>query len=168
MSHNATIAVVPTDESHFESLHRALDVVARELKYLALTEAPPLARSIAFYRDVIANDFPHFVAVDDSGKVVGWCDVAPAFGHSRAHIGILGIALLPEARGQGLGARLLQAAIDKSWSRGLTRIALNVRADNLNAKALYERLGFEHEGLVRRASLIDGIYHDAYAMALLR
>jgi ribosomal protein S18 acetylase RimI-like enzyme len=81
---------------------------------------------------------------------------------------VLGIALLPEARGQGLGARLLQAAIDRSWARGLTRIALHVRADNLNAKALYERLGFEHEGIVRRASLIDGVYHDAHAMALLR
>jgi ribosomal protein S18 acetylase RimI-like enzyme len=167
MSHTTTV-VVPTDESHFESLHKALDVVARELKYLALTEAPPLAQSVSFYRNVIASGFPHFVAVDDGGKVVGWCDVAPVFGHSRAHIGLLGIALLPEARGQGLGAQLLQAAIDKSWSRGLTRIALNVRADNLNAKALYERLGFEHEGLVRRASLIDGIYHDACAMALLR
>ncbi|WP_422087862.1 GNAT family N-acetyltransferase [Variovorax sp.] len=161
------VVVVPTAESHFESLHRALDVVAREHKYLALTEAPPLAQSMAFYRNVIASDFPHFVAVDGD-RVVGWCDVSPVFGHSRAHIGVLGIALLPEARGQGLGARLLQAAIDKSWARGLTRIALNVRADNLNAKALYERLGFEHEGIVRRASLIDGVYHDAHAMALLR
>lgn len=160
--------VVATAESHFESLHRALDIVAREQKYLALTQAPPLEKSIAFYRHVIASGFPHFVAADDSGKVVGWCDVSPVFGHSRAHIGMLGIALVPDARGQGLGAQLLQAAIDRSWSRGLTRIELSVRADNLNAKALYERFGFEHEGLVRRASLIDGIYHDAHAMALLR
>jgi putative acetyltransferase len=90
------------------------------------------------------------------------------FGHSRAHIGLLGIALLPEARHRGLGAQLLQAAIDKSWARGLTRIELSVRADNLNAKALYERFGFVHEGLQRRASLVGGIYHDAHAMALLR
>ena len=161
-------SVVATEEHHFESLHKALDVVAREQKYLALTQAPPWEQSLAFYRNVLAEGFPHFVAVDGSDKVVGWCDVAPVFGHSRAHIGILGIALLPEARGLGLGSQLLQAAIDKSWSRGLTRISLSVRADNLNAKALYERFGFEHEGLARRASLIDGIYHDAHAMALLR
>jgi putative acetyltransferase len=163
-----THSVVATEERHFESLHKALDIVAREKKYLAQTQAPPLAQSIAFYRNVLARGFPHFVAVDGSGKVVGWCDVSPVFGNSRAHIGILGIALLPEARGLGLGAQLLQAAIDKSWSCGLTRIELAVRADNLNAKALYERLGFEHEGLARRASLIDGIYHDAFKMALLR
>lgn len=161
-------SIVPTEERHFESLHQALDVVAREKKYLAQTQAPPWERSLAFYRDVLAQGFPHVVAVDSGDKVVGWCDVSPVFGHSRAHIGILGIALLPEARGRGLGTQLLQAAIDRSWARGLTRIELSVRADNLNAKALYERLGFEHEGLARRASLIDGVYHDAFRMALLR
>ena len=160
--------VVATEEHHFESLHQALDVVARERKYLALTQAPPWEQSQAYYRSVLAAGFPHFVAVGGSGKVVGWCDVSPVFGHSRAHIGLLGIALLPEARGHGLGPQLLQAAIDRSWARGLTRIELSVRADNLNAKALYERFGFEHEGLLRRASLVDGIYHDAHAMALLR
>ncbi|MDP9991069.1 putative acetyltransferase [Variovorax boronicumulans] len=161
-------SIVPTEERHFESLHKALDVVAREQKYLALTQAPPWENSLAFYRDVLAQGFPHVVAVDAGDRVVGWCDVSPVFGHSRAHIGILGIALLPEARGRGLGTQLLQAAIDRSWARGLTRIELSVRADNLNAKALYERLGFEHEGLARRASLIDGTYHDAFRMALLR
>ncbi|MDQ0041700.1 GNAT family N-acetyltransferase [Variovorax boronicumulans] len=163
-----THSVVPTEERHFESLYQALDVVAREKKYLAQTQAPPWENSLAFYRSVLAQGFPHVVAVDAGDRVVGWCDVSPVFGHSRAHIGILGIALLPEARGQGLGTQLLQAAIDRSWARGLTRIELSVRADNLNAKALYERLGFEHEGLARRASLIDGTYHDAFRMALLR
>lgn len=161
-------SVVSTEEHHFESLHKALDVVAREQKYLALTQAPPWEQSLAFYRNVLAAGFPHFVAVDGNGKVVGWCDISPLVGQSRAHIGVLGLALLPEARGRGLGAKLLQAAIDKSWARGLTRIELAVRADNLKAKALYEQFGFEHEGFIRRASLIDGVYHDAHTMALLR
>lgn len=161
-------SVVSTEEHHFESLHKALDVVAREQKYLALTQAPPWEQSLAFYRNVLAAGFPHFVAVDGNGKVVGWCDISPLVGQSRAHIGVLGLALLPEARGRGLGAKLLQATIDKSWARGLTRIELAVRADNLKAKALYEQFGFEHEGFIRRASLIDGVYHDAHTMALLR
>ncbi|HEY9023748.1 MAG TPA: GNAT family N-acetyltransferase [Burkholderiaceae bacterium] len=159
--------VEPTAEPHFESLHRALDIVAREKKYLALTQAPPLAKSIDFYRGVISSDFPHFVALDGD-RVVGWCDVSPVFGHSRQHVGVLGIALVPEARGLGLGTRLLQAAIGKSWERGLTRIELSVRADNAPARMLYERLGFEHEGVLRRAMRIDGAYLDCHAMALLR
>jgi putative acetyltransferase len=68
-------------------------------------------------------------------------------------------------------AARLQAAIDKSCSRTDPHPAFRSRGQlecKGNAKALYERFGFEHEGLIRRASLIDGIYHDAHAMALLR
>jgi len=160
--------VVATDASHFESLHRALDIVAREHRYLALLQAPPLKQSVAFYQGLIDGGFPHFVALGDDARVIGWCDVSPVFGQSRAHIGVLGIALLPQARGRGLGARLLQAAIDRAWARGLTRIELSVRADNLQARVLYERFGFAHEGLQRRAVFVEGTYHDAHAMALLR
>lgn len=160
-------SIEPTAECHFAELHQALDVVAREQQFLALTAAPPWEESLAYCRNVLANGFPHFVALDD-GKVVGWCDVTAAFGQTRAHVGILGIALLPEARHKGLGALLMEAAIAKAWSRGLTRLELTVRADNLNAIKLYERFGFEHEGLRRRGGCLMGEYHDICSMALLR
>lgn len=51
-------SVVATEEHHFESLHQALDVVARERKYLALMQAPPWEQSQAFYRSVLAAGFP--------------------------------------------------------------------------------------------------------------
>jgi RimJ/RimL family protein N-acetyltransferase len=51
---------------------------------------------------------------------------------------------------------------------GLTRIELTVRTDNHNARALYERMGFEHEGLQRHAFLVDGQYIGSHAMVLLR
>lgn len=98
-------------EAHYRGLHRAAGIVARERKYLAITQAPPWEQSLVFYRSLHALDFPHFVATGDD-EVVGWCDVAPLFGETRAHIGTLGIALLPSARRLGLGTRLLQAAID--------------------------------------------------------
>jgi putative acetyltransferase len=43
-----------------------------------------------------------------------------------------------------------------------------VRADNPNARTLYERLGFQHEGLQRQAFRVDGQFIDSHAMALLR
>lgn len=48
-----------------------------------------------------------------------------------------------------------------------SRRRLTVRADNLHAKALYERLGFEIEGMQRHAFRVDGVTHDSFAMALL-
>ena len=68
----------------------------------------------------------------------------------------------------GIGERLMRATIAKAWAKGLTRIELTARVDNLNAKALYERLGFKHEGIKKREFRVDGQYYDCYAMALLR
>lgn len=158
--------ILPAEEHHYPSLHQTLDTVAREKKYLALTEAPPYDSTTDFYRHLRATHSPHFVAVENN-QVIGWCDIAPTFGQTRAHAGTLGIALHPNARGQGLGPQLLRTAIEAAWLKGLTRIELTVRDDNLPAKALYERFGFQHEGLQRQAMRVDGIYHDVHAMALL-
>ncbi len=161
------LSIEPVAPAHFEGLWRALDVVAREKRYLAFTEAPAWESSRAFYEHIVANDLCQVVAVLDH-EVVGWCDILPGVGQTRAHVGTLGIGLVPAARHRGIGARLMRAAIDGAWARGLTRIELSVRADNANAQALYKRLGFEAEGLRRRSVRVDGQYHDSLAMALLR
>jgi RimJ/RimL family protein N-acetyltransferase len=159
--------IVPLAESHFEDLREVLDAVAREKRFLALTEAPPRDEAFAFYRNIVEHDHPHVVALLDE-QVVGWCDILPSFGEARRHVGVLGIGLARRARHQGLGARLMQAAIGKAWQKGFTRIELTVRTDNHGARALYERLGFEHEGIKRKAFRVDGLYWDSHAMALLR
>jgi RimJ/RimL family protein N-acetyltransferase len=156
-----------SEERHYKGLHRVIDVVARERKYLSFTQAPPWEQSAAFYQSLASVDFPHFVALDRD-EVVGWIDIAPQFGNSRSHIGTLGIGLLPKARNQGVGTKLLKSAIEKAWAKELTRIELTVRSDNLNAKALYQRFGFQVEGTLRRGSRIDGEYFDVHVMGLLR
>jgi RimJ/RimL family protein N-acetyltransferase len=160
------ISIVPLAESHFEQLRSVLDTVAQERRYLALFEAPPPEKTFAFYRSLLAEGQCHVALEEES--VVGWCDVQPAFGETRKHIGTLGMGLLPEFRKRGVGAQLLAAAIATAWSRGLSRIELTVREDNLDAKALYERMGFEHEGIHKKSMLVGTRYFDCYSMALLR
>jgi putative acetyltransferase len=162
-----SLSIAPVAEPHFEGLRAALDTVAREKKYLAFTQAPPRDAAFDFYRSVIAQGDCMQVALWDE-QVVGWCDVLPVRGEARAHVGTLGIGLLPQFRRRGIGQLLLKAAIAGAWARGLTRIELSVRAKNASAKALYERLGFVTEGLMRRATCVDGHCEDSYAMALLR
>lgn len=161
---NVTIAQLA--ESHFEQLRAVLDAVAREQRYLALFEAPPPQEAFAFYRKLLADGQCH-VALQDA-SVVGWCDIQPAFGQARRHIGILGMGLLPAFRRRGIGTELLSAAVATAWARGLTRIELTVRDDNASAKRLYERLGFRSEGVNRQSMLVAGQYHDCHSMALLR
>lgn len=161
-----TITIARLAEPHFEQLRAVLDEVAREQRFLALFEAPPPEEAFAFYRALITQGQCH-VALQGT-SVVGWCDIQPAFGQARKHIGVLGMGLLPGLRRRGIGTRLLSAAVSTAWSRGLGRIELTVREDNANAKALYERLGFVEEGIKRQSMLVAGRYYDCYAMALLR
>jgi len=109
----------------------------------------------------------HFVALDVTNEVVGWCDIARAPFEGFRHSGRLGMGLLPHVRGKGLGRRLAQATIDAVRARGVERIELEVFASNTRAIRLYERLGFVHEGVRRRARKLDGAYEDNVLMALV-
>ena len=68
----------------------------------------------------------------------------------------------------GIGRRLLGACIAKAWAQGITRIGLEVRADNERAIGLYRALGFEQEAGKRRAMRFDGVDHDALLLSLLK
>ncbi len=162
-----TVHIEPISADTVEGFHRALDIVAREHRYLALLEAPPLVETRDFVLGGLARGSIHLVATQ-SGEVVGWCDITRHPRPSRAHRGTLGMGLVPEARGQGFGRRLVEAALDLAWAASLTRVELDVYCDNAPAIRLYERVGFVREGLTRRSSLIDGQYKDAIAMAILR
>lgn len=159
--------IAPIAAAHVPSFHKALDTVAREASYLAMVEAPPLEQVAAFVDENIRKGIAQFVALHGD-EVVGWADIVPAWAAGVAHRGSVGMGVLPAYRGQGLGRRLLEACIARSWANGLTRIELEVRVDNLRAARLYEKLGFVAEGVKRRGMRIDGRYVDTIAMALLR
>lgn len=153
-------------DADVESFHACLDIVAREKRFLALQEAPPLEVVRSFVLANIASGAPQFVARADAG-VVGWCDILPGWHHSRRHCGSLGIGVLPTHRGAGLGPRLLEACLARAKETDLTRIELEVREDNARAIKLYEQFGFAHEGVRRNAMRVDGIYYDTLAMSLV-
>ncbi len=161
-----TIELMQVREEHIEGFRAAVDAVARERRYLALLEAPPLEQTRQFVRRNIANGYPHVVALDE-GRVVGWCDVPPPERATMQHAGVLGVGLLPAWRGRGLGERLMRRTPEAARAFGFARVELTVREDNGRAIALYERLGFAVEGCKRRALKVDDTFHDLVMMALL-
>jgi len=114
-----TITIAPIAESHAEGFHACLDAVAREQKYLAQIEAPPLERLRGFVRDGVSANAAQFVAMDE-GRVVGWCDIFPAWAHAVQHCGTLGMGVLADYRGRGIGQRLLSATLAKAQANGIT------------------------------------------------
>ena len=87
----------------------------------------------------------------------------------RRHAGRIGISVTETWQGKGVGKALMQAGIDLAdkWLN-LMRLELEVYADNEAAIRLYERFGFEREGLLRRHAFRNGEYVDAVMMARFR
>ena len=160
------IRIAALQPSHIDALWQVFDTVAREKHYLASQRAADPAQMRTYLQAYLDQGHPYFVALAD-GVVVGWCGIQPVHGHARAHIGMLGMGLLADWRGQGIGKPLMQAALDAAQAYGFTRVELSVRADNARAIALYRRLGFVQEGLQRAAFLVDGRYFDLCVMALV-
>lgn len=146
--------IVPTTEEYFEGFWATLDSVARERQYLAFLEGPPLEKFHNFVRENIKKASPQFLALVD-GKVVGWCDITQIDRPIHAHCGVLGMGILKEYRGQGIGKALMQTALEKAQSSGLTRVELTVRERNTHALDLYKKFGFCVEGIKRKGVRID-------------
>ena len=79
------------------------------------------------------------VARDEAGAVTGYVLGAPAAEAGRAWL--LSAATAPDARGRGVGARLLQRLLEGMASEDIRDVRLTVHPDN-PARRLYERTGF--------------------------
>jgi RimJ/RimL family protein N-acetyltransferase len=160
------VEILPIERRHIAGFREVLDAVARERRYLALTEAPPMPQVRRFVLGNLRSGAAQFVAVED-GRVVGWCDVRPRTRETLRHSGVLGMGVASTHRGVGIGTRLLVATIESAFASGLRRIELTVLADNAGAIALYQRFGFETEGLCRDYLRFDDQPRDALLMARL-
>ena len=85
-----------------------------------------------------------------------------------AHIvNLIGMMVLPEARGLGIGRELLQAFVAAtSELTDVELITLSVTARNGPAAALYEKAGFRRYGRLPRAVKLGDIYLDKDLMVL--
>lgn len=159
-----TIRQISQDD--IESLHSCLDSVGRERKYLGFTRAAPIEETRKSLLEDMERDVIRLIALDDL-KVVGWCHIRPDRWEGFTHTGWLGMGVLKEYRGQGIGSALLHQTLAEARNRGMERVELSVFASNLAAIHLYEKFKFEFEGRKKKARKLDGRYDDIIVMALL-
>lgn len=102
-------------------------------------------------------------------KAIGCASLHLQESRRRSHAAGLGMSVHDAYAGRGAGSALMAALLDVAdnwWN--LKRVELTVYADNARAIALYERFGFEREGLMRAYAGRNGAYVDSLAMARLR
>ena len=88
------------------------------------------------------------VAVDDDHAVVGYVAVIPGLGWS-SHVGELRLVVDPERRGKGLGRALARAGLVDALELKLSKVFVEVVADQAPAIGMFQGLGFQAEALLK-------------------
>ena len=106
-------------------------------------------RFSAIFRQLLADG--NFFVYEVKGAVVGFCKATRLPGRSShvAHLGPLAVA--PELHGHGYASALLRAVLAVLERSGVLRFELLAEADNVRGIAFYQKLGFEREGVQRKA-----------------
>jgi RimJ/RimL family protein N-acetyltransferase len=100
-------------------------------------------------------------------QILGTVTLANGRSRRNEHVAELSMGIGEQWRGRGIGALLMDAAL--TWavqSRIVKRVSLSVFAENLVARRLYERVGFQHEGVLKRYVRWDGHHEDLVVMGL--
>jgi ribosomal protein S18 acetylase RimI-like enzyme len=109
-----------------------------------------------------------FYVVEREGKVAGFYRIMQFDGRAR-HVAQIGtLAVDPGFRGSGLARDMVASAIEQMKARGARRIELQAEADNARGLAFYRTLGFEQEGVQRRAYRRSGENQDVDEILMVR
>jgi len=104
---------------------------------------------------------PLWVVEDDAGRVIAWLSFSDFYGRpAYRHTSEVSIYLHEAARGKGLGAQLLAAALDAAPRLDLHTVLGFVFGHNAPSLRLFQRFGFEAWGTLPRVAVLDGVERD--------
>ncbi|MFF7707685.1 GNAT family N-acetyltransferase [Pseudomonas sp. NPDC007930] len=127
-----------------------------------------LANRQAWFDARASQGYPILVAVNAAGQVLGYAsygDWRPfeGFRHSVEH----SVYIHPEQRGQGLGARLMQALIERARDGGKHVMVAAIESGNSASITLHQRLGFATTGQMPQVGIKFGRWLDLTFMQLI-
>jgi GNAT superfamily N-acetyltransferase len=131
------------DQADARAVLHLLDMYARD----PLGDGQPLATDV---RERLIPDLRRldscriFLAWDQNMPIaLAICFLGYSSFQARPLLNIHDLAVVPEMRGRGVGRSLLQAIEREARGCGCCRLTLEVRADNVVARRLYQKIGFE-------------------------
>lgn len=117
-------------------------------------------KEVTFRGLVKRSDSDLLVAETEDGELVGYAAAWTVIDQSE----LGNVAVVPDARGAGIGGALVDAVVERIRARGAVECYLEVRASNDAAQSLYRQRGFIVVG--RRPRYYSHPTEDALVMRL--
>jgi RimJ/RimL family protein N-acetyltransferase len=157
------VAVRPPREGDLDAIVDLLVEVAAEGRWIG-TELPvDRQRRRQRLSEALHHERAAVLVAEAGGRIVGELQIEVA-GYGVADLGMLVAA---GWRGRGVGSALLRAGVERARAAGAHKLALQVWPHNAAAIKLYEKFGFQREGLLRgHYRRRDGQLWDAIVMGL--
>lgn len=146
------------------------DVRLRRMQYRDVPQVAAIEKAVfprpwseqSFRREVEENAVARYLVADRNGDILGYAGAWVVM--DECHI--TNIAVREDARGVGLGTRLLDALMRYASNLGAAWADLEVRVSNGRAQRLYAAAGFVNIGKRKRYYEDNG--EDAYLMVCQR
>jgi L-amino acid N-acyltransferase YncA len=121
---------------------------------------------LPWFREHSPHEYPFWVAESD-GRVIGWLDFKK-FLPRCAYRGTAEISVYVHEtfRERGVGRRLLEQAIGRAPSLGITALVGLIFGHNEPSLKLFQRCGFERWGFFPAVAQLDGVKRDLVAVGL--
>jgi RimJ/RimL family protein N-acetyltransferase len=159
--------ITSDDAAAFIDLRTRLD---HETKFMLLEPGErneTVEQTEKLIRDIKHSHNRMIWVAEDQGYLVGSISLIGGHRNRNCHTGLIVIGILQEYTGKGLGKRLFIEMEKWAKDHNIHRLQLTVMAHNERGIKLYQRMGFEIEGLEKHALRVDGEYVDEYMMAKL-
>jgi len=119
----------------------------------------------AFIGRKVSSSVDLFIVAEIGQRIVAIASLDGSPQRRSRHSARLGLAVLREFWGRGLGRALVELLLAWADAHGVVRVALEVVETNARAIAFYEALGFEYEGRLRYARKHGASYFDNHLMS---
>lgn len=120
-----------------------------------------------YLSSLLASRNDRVFSVFDGEHYVGQCSINGIYWPARN--GRLFIVVRREMQGRGYGPAAVSRLLEMAWNDlGLHKVWLIVRRDNRAAQAMYLKLGFDFEGVLRDEYCVNGRFFDMVRMSILR
>jgi L-amino acid N-acyltransferase YncA len=103
----------------------------------------------------------HRLVAVETREVVGWIALVPVSSRCcYAGVAEVSAYVAEQARGQGIGAALLERLVESAEAAGIWTLETGVFPENAPSLALLKRFGFREVGVRERIGRLDGVWRD--------